>query len=283
MALSSGDGVRDPDAADADAVQPHEVSRLAKPPVDPSDVVGLGSTPDTKEAGERKEDIDRRLADEALISKFAAENFAGPAYHHFQIELVRYGLAVMRAWLYSGKIFALLNERGMPLHPTSWELELLRRDPDARGEIADFTIARTIEVFEDKALRQGGWKASGGASLPTYFMGSSIYQVRNPFRQWRRHEQKSARVELTEAPAHLPSRPVRDPAIQLCDRDVMSRALECLTPPQRHALQLTMVGYQQSEIAVLLGVPSERAAEGLVRRARLRVKQYLKEHQDGGQ
>ncbi|MBO3732764.1 RNA polymerase sigma factor [Glycomyces niveus] len=282
MALSSGDGVPVPRAIAGSALEPAKVDNDCKPDVHAGDVADLGATPHTDEAHRRRGNLDRRLADEALVGKFAADDFSGPAYRNFQIELVRYGLAVMRAWLYSGRAFTLLNERQIWLRPTVWELERLHRDPDARGEIADFTIARALPIFEEKALRQGGWQASGGASLPTYFIGSSLYQVPNPFRQWSRHERRHSQLELHEAPEPAATYQNVDPATQACNNDMLLRTLNRVPEKQRQALLLSTKGYRQSEIKEILGLTSERAVEGLIHRARTNLKQITSTPVEGG-
>jgi len=280
MTASLGHGSYLPRAVAA-PLQPANGPALLTSPVALAALEDLGTATEARDAAVLQENLQRRLADRALVDSFAAAEFDCPAYRRFQIELIRYGLAVMRAWLYSGRAFALLNERRINLRPTAWELDRLQIDSDARGEIADFAIARALPDFEDRALRRGGWKATGGASLPTYFMGASLYQVPNPFRHWRRREQRLTPITLNGlAPAPVASAPF-DPADRLAMRETLHRALARLDPSHREALQLSLDGYAHTEIAEILGLRSDRAVEGTLRRTRQRIAAFLDQEQEG--
>lgn len=72
-------------------------------------------------AGPPLYDTDRRLADERIIEILAKDGFEGPRYDRFEEELARYGLSVLRGWMHSGYIFALLASHGSisPPEPAS--------------------------------------------------------------------------------------------------------------------------------------------------------------------
>ncbi|MGW3183817.1 hypothetical protein ACWDD9_31565 [Kitasatospora sp. NPDC001119] len=46
-----------------------------------------------------QESVDRRLADQRIVGLLAKKGFEGPQYDRFVDELVRYGIAVLKAWL----------------------------------------------------------------------------------------------------------------------------------------------------------------------------------------
>jgi hypothetical protein len=73
--------------------------------------------------------------------------------------------------MHSGYLFKLTASRGYLLNPSDIELEELRRDHEARDELATMTVAVALPKFRERALIGGGWTYEGGASLPTYFMG----------------------------------------------------------------------------------------------------------------
>lgn len=238
---------------------------------------GPEQAPPSEDRGGDKDrgNLDRRLADQKLVEAFAASGFTGPLYADFSAEMVRYGMSVTEAWLYSGRIFTLLSERGIRLNTSTWESQCLRNDPEAIGDITDVAVAMAWHKFEERALRGGEWKATGGATLSTYFMGRVIYEVPGPFKQWRRQLHEAAKHDLRR---HMPSTRFRqglDPAVQAADDCAMHMVLNLLPEPQQHAILLKAAGYDHGQIAEALALCSTRAVEGLVRRAKEKIREYL--------
>lgn len=219
--------------------------------------------------------LDRRLADLKLVEGLAACGFAGPLYVDFSTEMVRYGMSVTEAWLYSGRIFTLLNERGIHLNVSAWESQRLRDDPEAIGDITDIAVAMAWHKFDERALRGGEWKATGGATLSTYFMGRVIFEVPGPFRQWRRQLHKSAEHDPHEDQLGDRSRLGLDPAVQAADDCAMHMVLDLLPEIQQQTILLKTAGYDHGQIAEALSLPSARAVEGHVRRAKKKIREYL--------
>lgn len=239
------------------------------------DADGTPLTDDPGGALDDRGNLGRRLADQKLVEAFAASGFTGPLYADFSAEMVRYGLSVAEAWLYSGHIFTLLAARGIRLNASAWESQCLRSDPEAIGGIADIAVAMAWHKFEERALRGGEWKATGGAALSTYFMGRVIYEVPGPFRQWRRQLHQDARHDLHR---HLPSDRFRqglDPAVQAADDCAMRMVLDLLPTLQQQVVLLKTAGYDHGQIAEALALSSPRAVEGHVRRAKEKIREYL--------
>ena len=221
------------------------------------------------EARRRQENLERRRTDRALLAELAAHGFTGPRYQRFQEDLAAYGLAVMRAWLYTGHIFTLVAGRSYKLNPTDTELERLHVDPDAREELANVTVARALVRFKKTAIEGGGWKFEKGAGLTTYFMGCCVYMFPNQFRAQRRYDRRSndARREAT-----LSVEPLREPAIDPVDEVTRSMtiaaAMDGASDRTRKVLQLMLDNFSNREIAELLDLESDRAVEGIFYRWR---------------
>ena len=225
----------------------------------------------SRDARQRQEALQRRLADRDLLARLAAHQFAGRAYDQFENELAAYGLSVLQAWMYSGYVFKLASTRGHGLRPSERELEALRRDSDLREELANMTVGEAMPRFRERALVGGGWTVDGGASVPTYFMGSCLYVFPNVFRRSRVYVQRHDRALLGERRHHdMPRARVTDAGIIATGNMRVDEALKAANGKEKAILELTWAGYQQTEIAELLSLSSARAVEGILRRWRKR-------------
>lgn len=225
---------------------------------------------DCREAEQWQERID---ADEQLFGMLARDGFAGTLYERFVDELVRYGISVLRGWMYSGFIFTLLADRGFGLHPREWELEKLVSDGDLREELAIMTVATALPRFRQRAFIEGGWNPTGGASITTYFVGACAYDFPNEFRRWQtseeRHRLALQRVqERYEAPVSQIS--AADEVLGKMEvQECLSRIKDART---RAAVALAIDDYSQEEIRQVLSAASVRVIEGLIHRWRTKEK-----------
>jgi hypothetical protein len=225
---------------------------------------------------ESRGDLERRAADKELRDELASTNFTGPKYQIFQEDLARYGISVLRAWMYTGYIFKLTTGCGVTLHPTDAELESLHRDPDIREELATMTVAAALPQFREHALAGGGWHPEGGASLTTYFMGACLLAFPNEFsrhrvqrKKWQLQSQRDPAV--TEPTVSV----ITDPAVIAAGNGQVRDALARADLREAAIIALTIDGYSQEEIVELLGEPSVRAVEGVLYRWRTKERQRL--------
>ncbi|MFC1407490.1 MULTISPECIES: hypothetical protein [Streptacidiphilus] len=216
--------------------------------------------------------LDRRTADLGMVRLLAAEGFAGRRYEVFETELVRYAVAVLRAWMYSGSIFRLLAIRGFGLAPDDVELEALHRDSDLREELAMITVAEALPRFRQRALVEGGWTFEGGASITTYFMGACVYAFPNEFRRWRADNRRQERAVARQRNLPVEVHPSVESTVLGAEhvKDHLAAAKDDRT---RAVVILTTEGYSQEEITELLDEVSARAIEGIVYRWRQRAQQ----------
>jgi hypothetical protein len=159
-------------------------------PVPLHDVAANMAPQFARDAQKLQENLQRRQADQALVDELATGHFAGPRYRHFENELARYGISVLRGWMHSGYIFQLAATRKFALHPTDQELEELCRESDTREELATMTVALALPGFRERALVGRGWRFDGGAAVSTYFMGACMYVFPNQFRARRTQREK---------------------------------------------------------------------------------------------
>ncbi|MFE7587757.1 hypothetical protein ACFY4B_18115 [Kitasatospora sp. NPDC001261] len=221
-----------------------------------------------------QESVDRRLADQRIVGLLAKKGFEGPQYDRFVDELVRYGIAVLKAWMHSGYIFKLVAARGFGLNPNELELEELHLNNDLREELATMTVALALPRFRRQAFVEGGWSFEGGASITTYFMGACAYDFPNEFRRWRASGEQQSRALKRLKAVHEDS--VRTLSVEdeaLGNLRVMLAIEEIDDPRLRAAVAMTVDGYSQQEICEVLGAESVRAIEGLLYRWRTKAKQ----------
>lgn len=224
---------------------------------------------------QQQENLDRCAADRELRDELESAGFTGPKYQMFQNELARYGLAVLGAWTYTGYIFKLTAKRGLALYPTGQELEDLHRHRETREELADMTVAEALPRFRDKALAGGGWRADGGASLTTYFLGSCLYVFANEFRKHRWQRERWRRQDCRDpAAGERPSGPATDPGIMVPGNLWVCESLGRADSREAPIVALTIAGWSQEEIAETLGM-SPRAVEGVLYRWRKKEKRWL--------
>jgi hypothetical protein len=241
------------------------------PPADNGPV--SGRSPGVVAAGEWSADVDgepdRRGADRELVEVLRACGFAGVRYDLFAEELARYGVSVLCGWMYSGYVFALAARQGFSLHPAGHELDELHRDPVLRQDLAVMVVAVALRRFRDNALIGGGWRADGGASLTTYFLGTCLLVFPNEFRRHRAQSQRwQAQDAVDQATGGSEAAADGDPA-ELVTGTISIRAeLARADPRTRAIVALRMDGYHQEEIAEMLSEKSARAVEGVLYRWR---------------
>lgn len=223
---------------------------------------GSTAVPDPDELAEHTA---RLQADCELRGALAAEGFAGPAYGEFADDLASYGYEVMMAWLATGQIFDRCRQAGLGL-------KVLPVPVGDREDLAQDTVAAALNAFKRQGLQQGGWRPGGGASLRTYFTGALCQQFANTWKKWLRTRVIPIVVPLEAVPPALAS-PVPGPDEIAVQRDEIRRGLDKIENERtRAALVLAEDGYEQEEIAELLGpTVTARAVEGYLRRHRLRT------------
>lgn len=224
------------------------------------------------EVSEREASLLRRLADRKLVDQLAREDFTGALYEAFTTELTRYGLSVMRAWIRSGHISALLRARGAGGGLTETERALMLRDHALLDDLAYMTVAQALHNFEKIALRQGRWRSDGGAKLTTYFMGACIYAFAGEVKRMRRELAHRSKDLLGDGVAFdLDEMPDSDdPERSAVIHDLAGTAMARLKPKEREIVALIANGYEYTEIAEVLG-GSARSVEGAVYRMRQRL------------
>jgi transcriptional regulator with XRE-family HTH domain/DNA-directed RNA polymerase specialized sigma24 family protein len=195
-------------------------------------------------------------SDRELLETLVEDGFADPVYASFEEELATYGHALMLGLIRSGYIFSRCREIGINLQPRPIS-------PHVVEDLVQETVVRTLPVFK-KRLMRGQWRADGGVSLRTYFIGGLLRSFANVWRAYL--------IDTPVVPAGLVPSEVLSLDLGLPDtmaqREAIREGLASIENQRtRAALVLTEDGYYQEEIAQILGI-SPRTVEGLLRRHR---------------
>ncbi|MBM4481116.1 hypothetical protein MWT96_24775 (plasmid) [Prescottella equi] len=242
---------------------------------------------DQRDVRKAEQRLQRRLADADLFKALADQQFSGPGYDKFANELAAYGLAVMKGWLCTGHIFQVVQSRRIHLQPTDYELELYARSEEERESLALMTVTVALAQFKKRAQADTGWKADGGASITTYFMGAcamsfpnELQRVRRSNRRWARSieaEEKNESFRLKSESLGIDTGQTigRNPANVVVGDDAVERLLSRLKPREREVVLATEQDYTQDEIAELFGYTSRKAVEGVLYRTRRKARSSL--------
>lgn len=233
------------------------------------------ATPDQyDEIADREERVIRLAADRAAFERLLAGEFTGPDWDRYAEALAGYGVAVMKAWLCTGYIFALSSAKNRPVKPTDEDREALRTTPTLREDIAHAVVVQGLILFRTTALAGKGWNPEGGASITTYFMGACVLSFANEFNRHQRSEHRW-RMGSQAAPSRLPdeansmwSTSDSDPAGIVVGNDSVARLMDSLSTREKEMLKLRLEGYEFAEIAEITGDKSARKVEGVLYRMR---------------
>lgn len=221
-------------------------------PLDPSVPPDWLHVPEFETQAER---VDRLAGDYLLVTDLGFQQFEGPDYEVFALELAKYGMAVLAAWMRQGLIWERCKARGYG------GLPILERDfsRDEIEELTGETVAKALDRFRTDVLMTGRWDYRRGASLRTFFVGQCLIRFANVYRRWWGYEQRHGLHSLSasddDVELFVRDRPGGDPAAMAVDRVLVDDAVPRIKDPRlRRAVFLREQQWTQAEIAGALGV-----------------------------
>jgi DNA-directed RNA polymerase specialized sigma24 family protein len=247
-------------------------------PVDPRHEVSDGELTEAEqdERTQRAADhLQRRLADGELYEALAKANFEGPGYNLFVEELAAYGLAVTRAWIITGKMFAQCARRGYPIGPRPHDID----DHDVET-LAGETVTLAVLKFREHGLLGGKWRPDGGASLKTYFITGCVFAFLNPYKSWTTRRRNEQRLPVEPSDEDFSDRPAEgDLESRVTSKVEAHRIYRGLEDKEKKILLLHSHGYNATEIAEILADDSK---PGTIRQTRNRLLNRLKAAESEG-
>jgi DNA-directed RNA polymerase specialized sigma24 family protein len=209
------------------------------------------------EAAQARERLERRLADEELMGLLEKHDFTGPLWEEgLAPELARYGMSVLRAWITTGVIFKRCSDHQLRLAP--WAE---RPSPEDVADLASMTAARALATMRERARAGKGWRADGGASLASWFVGGCLYAFANVWREWLVQQRRVRDGDLCARSMEQTREPSPDPAAAIGLHDHAAEILRGTEEPMRTALAYKALGLSTKEIAEITGLDA-RALEG---------------------
>lgn len=216
------------------------------------------------------EHLQRRLADGELYEALAKANFEGPGYNLFIEELAAYGLAVTRAWIITGKMFAQCAKQGYRIGHRPHDID----DHDVET-LAGETVTLAVLKFREHGLLGGKWRPDGGASLKTYFITGCVFAFLNPYKSWTTRKRNEQRLPVELSDSDFSDRPGDgDLESRVTNKIEAHRLYRGLKDREKQILLLDIQGYTTTQIAeILLGDASK---DGTIRQQRSRLRARLK-------
>jgi DNA-directed RNA polymerase specialized sigma24 family protein len=209
--------------------------------------------------------LDRLLGDADMLLQLQLTGYAPKVWNPIAEEFARYGLAVLRSWMYKRTIFGMVKHRtGIAPSPCPEEWLASQHVVD---DLAGMTVVRALHYFKDKVLKGNKWDPAKGASLRTFFIGQCLYQFLNVYKVWLREEQEHRSLQQVVDDENLS---YLAGGIGHVEQEVVTHvsAVDALgdlaSDKARRAFAMKAIGYTQADIAEALGLPNVKAVENLL-------------------
>jgi DNA-directed RNA polymerase specialized sigma24 family protein len=235
------------------------VQAVSSRPSTPVDLQPLQGTQSRQRTPENIDDWEARLAaDDELIKMLAWESYSGQESEKLYSQLAEYGTQIIGAWLYTGLIFSKCAAKGIRAqefaNPIPVKLAYERED------IVVDTVSRAVVGFRDTVLKKGKWSAARGATLKTFFIGQALIRFVNVYRAWVEARRLPTTPLLDSLPVTDPH--LGDPQLHLTQKEDLREGLATVEDATvRNILALEGLGYDQAQIAEILGLPSPKSVE----------------------
>lgn len=238
---------------------------------------GTTTAPGTSQEDDPEDShLDRLLGDRDVLLRLQLSGYAPEYWAPLASVFARYGLAVLRAWLASGRIFEELARRtgasvSRPAHLSQDDIESMATD----------TVMVSLTAFLEKVLKQNRWDPSKGASLKTFFIGQCVLQFRNVYRDWRRERLRQIPTASERDVLDGPGWDEPELAV-LADEAARDVYGQLTTHQARQVHVLKEMGYTLAEIADQLGMPGQKSVQNVInyqrrlRRERIASRQQQK-------
>lgn len=232
---------------------------------------GVRRTASTGHGRSTEDHLDRLLGDRDLLLRLQLSDYAQDQWEPVAAEFARYGLAVLQAWIATGRIFDEVH--GLLRLRLSSPAQGF--DEEAVQDLATDTVMAALPAFLDKVLKADRWDPARGASLKTFFIGQCKYQFPNVHRRWRerrRQESEKGALQAEWSDLDALSAPAPPADQQLLQQEARDEVLALLsTDRARTVCALHDMGYTYEEIATQLGLGDAKIVENLMGYQRRRL------------
>jgi DNA-directed RNA polymerase specialized sigma24 family protein len=236
-------GIRQPCQIWRPARQIRSVSVIPStvPAARPSSLPGLGELAD--------------MPTRELLETVVNSGYTGDPWKELARRLVAGALPDLEKAIRSGDIYRRCRRARCSIP----QRRALQRPP-LNQYIAAEAVEDCLERFRTDVLPRGEWEPNRGTTLEDFFAGCCVRHVPNRWRQHLRQLPPCA-IELDALDEAgqagvlaVVVDPPADPAAGVELRDLLTRALEPMSPDDRRAFELRAQGWSPAEIADLLGI-----------------------------
>lgn len=206
----------------------------------------------------------RLAGDRELYDVLAEQNFSGPDYKEFELELITYGYAVIRAWIRDEKIIekcTALRISGIPAGLADFHL--------SETEILDLTtdiVVDGVDRFHRDSLVGKRWDPSGTASMKTFFIRRCLFSTPSPMKQiFRRKTQEKELLSLDSLEEKGTFLAVDDSSEAVENDMILLSLIGKLGTLDQEVFRLSYEEYKHAEIAKKLGLTPKAVGRRLDR------------------
>lgn len=214
---------------------------------------------------EDAKNLDRLLGDADLLLQLQLSGYVSKVWDPIAEEFARYGLAVLCSWMRKRTIFGMVKHRTGHA-PTPCPEEWLA-SKHVIDDLAGMTVVLALQYFKDKVLKVNKWDPAKGASLRTFFIGQCLFQFLNVYKAWLRDEQDHRALQQV---VDVDDLSYLAGGVGEVEHEVVTHisAVDALgdltTDKARRAFAMKGIGYTQTDIAEVLGLPNVKAVENLL-------------------
>lgn len=140
----------------------------------------------------------QRIVEEEIVGDLQWQGFdtTTPEWREFASALAEYGYSVFMGWLVSGTVYRMAAQHagGRGVFGLEKIPEGLRLFGDEARAVAAELMIRSIKAFRSKTLMnpkpEKRWRADGGSSIKSFFVGRCLMEFPDVYQQWARQEQR---------------------------------------------------------------------------------------------
>jgi len=209
-----------------------------------------------------------------LVDAVVRAGYAPTPLAELQLRLGRHALPKVTSSIRSGGILGHWRAAGFG---TKVDAALHRHH--STEDIAQEAVMEALSDLVAKILVPGLWDPARG-SLEAYFTARCVRAALNVYRRYRRarHDELVMEPEkMNNSVIYLTGNASQDPAEIICQRDVARRAFEELSKRELAALELSVDGWSNVEIADQLGISIESVRARLSRGRRRLAARFAEE------
>lgn len=221
--------------------------------------------------------LDRTTAEDLVALAREVGGLESSAYRTLSEHLWGYAMPVIKDALRTGKMSAMLKERGVYQFISASDRVALHTSLEARDDLAIDVVAAGEVHLKEVTIAKNRWKPDVGASIETFFVTGCLFQFPSVYRRWskERTDRHATLVGLLPE-TFAPTASTFDTAETAVNREMALSVLREADDTTRAILALLASDHTYAEVGQIVGL-SERAVEGRVYRFKTSIRDTFNE------